>query len=70
MSSSNSNKDIEKASNIIAALEQCGCTHCLLILKSGLGNPTVPNHAAIDDPTTITPEPTRNESQEIIRESS
>ena len=24
--------------------------------KSGLGNPTVPNHATVDDPTTTIPE--------------
>ena len=31
-----SNKVVEKASNIIAEIEKCGCPHCLSILKTGL----------------------------------
>ena len=52
-----SNKVVEKASGIIAAIENCSCEHCLQILKRGLGNQ--PNPA--DEPV---PEPViPNESQ-------
>ena len=50
--SSNSNKVVEKASGIIAAIENCGCTHCLSILKSGLGQRTPEPDAENTKPVT------------------
>ena len=46
----------QKTSNILRAIEQCGCSHCLSILKSGLGNQPKPTDT---DDTTI-PEPPGN----------
>ena len=45
MSTSNSNKVVEKASGIIAAIEGCGCIHCLSIIKKGLVSSQDPTDA-------------------------
>lgn len=37
----------DKTSNILRAIENCGCTHCIALLKSGLGNQ--PNPADADE---------------------
>ena len=51
MSSSNSSTEVyQKTSNILAAIEQCGCAHCLSILKSGLREPTPEPDADINNP--------------------
>jgi hypothetical protein len=47
-----------KTSKILAAIEICGCIHCLSILKSGLGNQ--PNPAQ-----ETTPAATRNGQEDI-----
>jgi hypothetical protein len=51
--SSNPTKEVyNKMGNILRAIEQCSCQHCLSILKNGLGNPT-PNpddNADINNP--------------------
>ena len=47
-----SSKEIyDKTSNILRAIEQCGCQHCLSILKNGLGNhPNSNTNADINNP--------------------
>jgi hypothetical protein len=54
---------VAKAIGIVAAIDRCGCQHCLELLKRGLGNQ--PNPA--DDDTATIPGISRNDRQEIIR---
>ena len=45
-SNPNTTKEVyDKTSNILRAIEQCGCTHCLSILKMGL----TPSQPPTDD---------------------
>ena len=42
----------EKTSNILRAIEQCGCEHCLKILRSGFGNQPNTNTDDTTNPVT------------------
>jgi hypothetical protein len=51
-----SSKEVyDKTSNILAAIDKCGCTHCVALLKSGL------RPIATSDTEITIPEPPKND---------
>ena len=45
----------DKTSGILAAIQQCGCDHCLNLIKKGIGNQPIPT----DDTTNPVTKPNR-----------
>jgi hypothetical protein len=44
-----SSKEVyDKTSNILAAIDKCGCTHCIALLKMGLKQPLFNNPTDAD----------------------